>query len=225
MWQPDTFPIAYTIAAMMNPNANEIPSRSAPVIAGTDLPASCSVATTEPGPTRTSSAVPSTSATARCANENLSSTGPSVDHDSIMSNRVRGTYYGARLVSRVIRSAPALSRQAARARARPRRPHRRSRLSTRMTTTLPGPDAHSSARRAARPLCTQERGPPRRRPARRRGRRRRRPARSRQQGGVSLRLASLRALLRQLSREESHAPSFARNPRQSKTLAAGRSAG
>jgi hypothetical protein len=38
----------------------------------------------------------------------------------------------------------------------------------------------------------------------------RRPASSREQGGVSLRLASLRALLRQLSREESHAPSFAR---------------
>ncbi len=61
------------------------------------------------------------------------------------------------------------------------------------------------------PACRQERGPPRRRPARRRGRRRRRPASSREQGGVSLRLASLRALLRQLSREESHAPSFARH--------------
>ena len=65
----------------------------------------------------------------------------------------------------------------------------------------------------AGPARRQERGPPRRRPARRRGRRRRRPANSREQGGVSLTLASLRALLRQLSREEGHAPSFARKAR------------
>src|SRR5215213_10479546 len=54
---------------MIRPNANEIPSRSAPVMAGVLSPASTSVATTEPGPTRTSSAVPSASARARCPSE------------------------------------------------------------------------------------------------------------------------------------------------------------
>jgi hypothetical protein len=65
-----------------------------------------------------------------------------------------------------------------------------------------------------RPGSRRGRGPPRGRPARRRGRRRRRPANSGEQGGVSLKLAALRALLRQLRREESHAPSFARTARQ-----------
>ena len=65
MWQPETLPSAYTSAVMMKPNANEMPSRSAPVIAGLASPASTSVATTEPGPTSTSSAVPSVSASAR----------------------------------------------------------------------------------------------------------------------------------------------------------------
>ena len=50
---------------MMKPNANEMPSRSEPVMAGLASPASTSVATTEPGPTSTSSAVPSVSASAR----------------------------------------------------------------------------------------------------------------------------------------------------------------
>jgi glycerol uptake facilitator-like aquaporin len=56
-------------AAMMNPNANEMPSRSAPVIAGFASPARASVATTDPGPTRTSRAVPSVSAAARWPSE------------------------------------------------------------------------------------------------------------------------------------------------------------
>ena len=50
---------------MIRPKANEMPSRSAPVMAGVLSPASTSVATTDPGPTRTSRAVPSTSAKAR----------------------------------------------------------------------------------------------------------------------------------------------------------------
>src|SRR5438094_10404825 len=66
MWQPETLPIAYTRAVMMKPNAKLIASRSASVTAGTALPASVSVAITEPGPTRTNAAVPNVSATARC---------------------------------------------------------------------------------------------------------------------------------------------------------------
>src|SRR4051812_41655211 len=69
MWQPDTLPSAYTSAAMIRPKANEMPSRSAPVMAGFESPASTNVATTDPGPTRTSRAVPSTSAKARCCSE------------------------------------------------------------------------------------------------------------------------------------------------------------
>src|SRR4051794_15316021 len=69
MWQPDTLPSAYTSAAMIRPKANEMPSRSAPVMAGFESPASTSVATTDPGPTRTSRAVPSVSAKARCCSE------------------------------------------------------------------------------------------------------------------------------------------------------------
>ena len=65
MWHPDTFPNAYTSAVMMRPNANEMPSRSAPVTAGALSPARTRVATTEPGPTSTSRAVPSVSANAR----------------------------------------------------------------------------------------------------------------------------------------------------------------
>ena len=57
---------------MIRPKANEMPSRSAPVMAGTLSPASASVATTDPGPTRTSSAVPSVSANARCPSEYVS---------------------------------------------------------------------------------------------------------------------------------------------------------
>src|SRR5437763_14683211 len=63
---------------MMKPNANEIPSRSAPVIAGTALPANTRVATTDPGPPSQSSAVPSVSATARCERWYFSSTAPPV---------------------------------------------------------------------------------------------------------------------------------------------------
>src|SRR5258706_15769407 len=51
---------------MMKPNARLIGSRSASVTAGTALPASVSVAITEPGPTRTNAAVPNVSAIARC---------------------------------------------------------------------------------------------------------------------------------------------------------------
>src|SRR5712664_4661389 len=51
---------------MMKPNAKLIASRSASVTAGTALPASVSVAITEPGPTRTNAAVPNVSAIARC---------------------------------------------------------------------------------------------------------------------------------------------------------------
>src|SRR3984893_10391119 len=51
---------------MMNPNAKLIARRSASVTAGTALPASVSVAITEPGPTRTNAAVPNVSAIARC---------------------------------------------------------------------------------------------------------------------------------------------------------------
>ncbi len=40
---------------MMNPNANEMPRRSAPVTAGTESPARASVATTDPGPTKSNS--------------------------------------------------------------------------------------------------------------------------------------------------------------------------
>src|SRR6476659_9602779 len=69
MWQPDTLPSAYTSAAMIRPNANEMPSRSAPVMAGFESPASTKVAITDPGPTRTSRAVPMNSAKARCCNE------------------------------------------------------------------------------------------------------------------------------------------------------------
>src|SRR6476661_917608 len=66
MWQPETLPMAYTSAVMMKPNAKLIASRSASVTAGTALPASVSVAITEPGPTRTNAAVPNVSAIARC---------------------------------------------------------------------------------------------------------------------------------------------------------------
>src|ERR1700694_3915471 len=75
---------------MMNPNANEMPSRSAPVIAGTALPASTRVATTEPGPTRTRAAVPSVSATALCALEYITRP-PAYDYDSTLSNLCRTT--------------------------------------------------------------------------------------------------------------------------------------
>src|SRR6266481_340681 len=51
---------------MIKPNAKLIASRSASVTAGTALPASVSVAITEPGPTRTNAAVPNVSAIARC---------------------------------------------------------------------------------------------------------------------------------------------------------------
>src|SRR4051794_40803909 len=61
---------------MMKPNANEMPSRSAPVTAGFASPARASVATTDPGPTRTSIAVPSASDTARWPSEYVSSMGP-----------------------------------------------------------------------------------------------------------------------------------------------------
>src|SRR3954463_4726570 len=54
---------------MIRPKANEMPSRSAPVMAGFESPASTNVATTDPGPTRTSKAVPSVSARARCCSE------------------------------------------------------------------------------------------------------------------------------------------------------------
>src|SRR4029450_2571428 len=70
---------------MMKPKANEMPSRSAPEIAGVDLPARTSVATTDPGPTNTSSAVPSVSATARCDNE-CSCTDPSPLADDVFDN-------------------------------------------------------------------------------------------------------------------------------------------
>src|SRR3981081_4347585 len=51
---------------MMNPNSKLVAGRSASVTAGTALPASVSVAITEPGPTRTNAAVPNASASARC---------------------------------------------------------------------------------------------------------------------------------------------------------------
>src|SRR5436190_12357301 len=54
---------------MIRPKANEMPSRSAPVMAGFESPASTKVATTDPGPTRTSKAVPTVSAKARCCSE------------------------------------------------------------------------------------------------------------------------------------------------------------
>src|SRR3954452_8642414 len=54
---------------MIRPKANEMPSRSAPVMAGFESPASTKAATTDPGPTNTSRAVPSTSANARCGSE------------------------------------------------------------------------------------------------------------------------------------------------------------
>src|SRR3954454_10830380 len=54
---------------MMNPKANEIPSRSPPLIAGATLPDSSSAATTDPGPTSTSKAVPIVSANARWGSE------------------------------------------------------------------------------------------------------------------------------------------------------------
>src|SRR3954452_20399923 len=54
---------------MMKPKANEMPSRSAPVAAGLASTARASVATTDPGPPRTSIAVPSVSATARWPSE------------------------------------------------------------------------------------------------------------------------------------------------------------
>src|SRR6185437_1370315 len=74
---------------MMRPNANEMPSRSDPSIAGVLSPASTSVATTEPGPTRTSMAVPRVSARSRW-DRVCSSTSPPLasDLDSIMSNAV-----------------------------------------------------------------------------------------------------------------------------------------
>src|SRR6266852_2873576 len=54
---------------MMKPNAKLIASRSASVTAGTAFPARVSVATTDPGPTRTNAAVPNNSANARCGIE------------------------------------------------------------------------------------------------------------------------------------------------------------
>ena len=60
------------------------------------------------------------------------------------------------------------------------------------------------------PARRQLRDRPRRRWSGRRDRSARSPGFPRQQGGVRLRWASLRALLRQLSREEGHAPSLAR---------------
>src|SRR4051812_45147912 len=54
---------------MTSPNANEMPSRSAPVTAGVLSPARTRVATTDPGPTSTSRAVPSDSANARWERE------------------------------------------------------------------------------------------------------------------------------------------------------------
>src|SRR5438093_4613625 len=83
---------------MTSPKANEMPSRSAPVIAGVLLPARTSVATTEPGPTRTSSAVPRVSASARCGRE-CSIAPPDGDSHSIMSNAVSG----AKLLPRAAR--------------------------------------------------------------------------------------------------------------------------
>src|SRR5438128_1486535 len=56
---------------MMKPKAKLIASRSASVTAGTALPARVNVAITEPGPTRTSAAVPKASANARCRIENI----------------------------------------------------------------------------------------------------------------------------------------------------------
>src|SRR4051794_27013654 len=69
-----------------------MPSRSDPSIAGTLSPASTSVATTDPGPTSTSRAVPKVSARARW-DRVCSSTSPplALDFDSIMSNAVSRT--------------------------------------------------------------------------------------------------------------------------------------
>jgi hypothetical protein len=50
---------------MISPKATEMPSRSAPVTAGLLSPARINVATTDPGPTSTSSAVPTVSASMR----------------------------------------------------------------------------------------------------------------------------------------------------------------
>ena len=61
---------------MMNPNAKLIPSRSASVTAGVAFPARVRVAITEPGPTRTRAAVPSTSASARCGLEYIGCLAP-----------------------------------------------------------------------------------------------------------------------------------------------------
>src|ERR1700736_5052705 len=92
MWQPETLPVAYTSAVMMKPNAKEMPSRSASVTAGVALPASVRVATTEPGPTRTSTAVPNASASPRCVNEYIVPD-PPFDPDSTMSNTFQGTVH------------------------------------------------------------------------------------------------------------------------------------
>src|SRR5947207_3114564 len=75
---------------MMKPNAKEMPSRSASVMAGVALPARTSVATTEPGPTRTSAAVPSASASAFCAIERIPTRPPRIlNRYSTLSNRCR----------------------------------------------------------------------------------------------------------------------------------------
>src|SRR5207302_5420440 len=81
---------------MMNPKAKLIPSRSASVTAGTALPARVSVAMTEPGPTRTSAAVPKNSARARCVVEYIFSETPLMsDCCSTMPNEFRKVRPGA----------------------------------------------------------------------------------------------------------------------------------
>src|ERR1700694_3794401 len=70
---------------MMKPNAKEMPRRSASVTAGVALPASVSVAMTEPGPTRTNAAVPKASAAPLCVNEYMAPT-LLCDWDPIMPN-------------------------------------------------------------------------------------------------------------------------------------------
>src|SRR5258708_11409179 len=74
---------------MMKRKAKEMPRRSAPVTAGTALPASTRVATTDPGPTSTRAAVPSVSARAFCALLYISTS--SVERDSTLSNRFQHT--------------------------------------------------------------------------------------------------------------------------------------
>src|SRR5258708_7766358 len=74
---------------MMKPKAKEMPRRSALATAGTALPASTRVATTDPGPTSTRAAVPSVSARAFCALLYISTS--SVERDSTLSNRFQHT--------------------------------------------------------------------------------------------------------------------------------------